>query len=177
MTRKCSLAAVLFDNRDDFLIDELTGGLANELVFVGELRIEVDEVHSGKSSHVISISKPWKALRIVALGNSANVNEISEANADDGEHCNNARESRATGPGRRTERWGWRNGRCCRAMFQSGTVFQFGPFEAGLHAPRENQAIENTRVKRVASRQKACTGIAGQSACGCSRLHLGVASV
>ena len=51
-------------------------------------------------------------------------------------------------------------------MFQSGTVFQFGPFETGLHTRRENQAIENTRVNGVASRQKACTGIAGQSACG-----------
>ncbi len=51
MMRERSFAAVLFDDGDDFVFDELARGLANEFFLVVELRIEIDEIHSCKSSH------------------------------------------------------------------------------------------------------------------------------
>jgi len=42
---------VLFDDGDDFVVDELAGGLADKFFFVVELGIKVDEIDTGKRGH------------------------------------------------------------------------------------------------------------------------------
>jgi hypothetical protein len=58
---------VLFDDGDNFILDELAGGLANELFFVVELRVKVDEVDAAVSGHACSSVRccavPWFVWR------------------------------------------------------------------------------------------------------------------
>ena len=51
MLRKCSLATVFFDDGNNFVVDETPRRLPDEFFFVVELRIKIDEIHTGKSSH------------------------------------------------------------------------------------------------------------------------------
>src|SRR5580704_1299074 len=48
---KRTLAAVFFDDGNDFVVDESPSGLPDELFFVVQLRIKIDEINTGKSSH------------------------------------------------------------------------------------------------------------------------------
>src|ERR1700736_5582265 len=49
--RKRAFAAVFFDDGDDFVLDELPRGLADEFFFVVELQIEIDVIHSAVCGH------------------------------------------------------------------------------------------------------------------------------
>src|SRR5206468_3037039 len=51
MLRKRRFAAVLFDDGNDFVLDELTSGLPHQFFFVVQLRIKIDVIDSGISSH------------------------------------------------------------------------------------------------------------------------------
>src|SRR6266481_9157152 len=51
MLREGSLTVVLFDDGDDFVVDELPRGLPDQLFFVVQLRVKIDEIHTGESSH------------------------------------------------------------------------------------------------------------------------------
>src|SRR5207248_10303724 len=83
MHRESGFAAVLFDNRNNFVFDEFARGLPDEFFLVIELRIKIDEIHSGISGHVwlpnfrkivsnilsrISLAPPAGDLRALALG-------------------------------------------------------------------------------------------------------------
>ena len=48
---KGGFAIVPLDDGQDFVIDELARGLADEAIFVAEQGIEIEEVHPGKSRH------------------------------------------------------------------------------------------------------------------------------
>ena len=48
MLRECTFAAVLFDDRDDFVVDELAGRLADKFFFVVQQGIKINEIHTGK---------------------------------------------------------------------------------------------------------------------------------
>jgi hypothetical protein len=41
-------ATILFDDRKNFVVDELARGLANQFLFVIELGIKIDEVDTGE---------------------------------------------------------------------------------------------------------------------------------
>src|SRR6266404_315964 len=51
---KRSFAAVLFDDGDDFVFDELARCPAHQLFFVVKLRVKVDEVDAAVSGHACS---------------------------------------------------------------------------------------------------------------------------
>ena len=51
MHRKCSFPAVFFDDGDNFVFDEFARGLAHQFLFVVELGIEIDEVHTAVLRH------------------------------------------------------------------------------------------------------------------------------
>jgi hypothetical protein len=53
MLRESSFAAVFLDDGNNFVIDETPSGLPDEFFFVVQLRIKIDEIHTGKSSHPI----------------------------------------------------------------------------------------------------------------------------
>src|SRR3981081_574219 len=61
--RKCAFTAVLFNDGDDFVFDELPGGLPDEFFFVVELRIEIDVIHSAVCGHLaLPVCGSWLAL-------------------------------------------------------------------------------------------------------------------
>src|SRR5258708_13514459 len=57
MFRECRVAAVLFDDGNNFVFDELPRRLPHQLFFVVQLRIKIDEVDSAISSHTALLVK------------------------------------------------------------------------------------------------------------------------
>src|SRR5260370_42590589 len=51
MLRKNALAVLFFNDRDDFILDELPRRLAHQFFFVVQLRIKINKIDSAISSH------------------------------------------------------------------------------------------------------------------------------
>jgi hypothetical protein len=49
-------AAVLFDDRNDFVFDEFACRLADKFFLVVQLRIEIDEIHSAEFHHTLLLT-------------------------------------------------------------------------------------------------------------------------
>src|SRR5262249_23013909 len=54
MHGESGFAAVLFDDGDDFVLDELAGGLTDQFFLVVQLRVKIDVIHSGIFGHAES---------------------------------------------------------------------------------------------------------------------------
>src|SRR5262249_21375338 len=68
MHGESGFAAVLFDDRNDFVFDEFSGGLADELFFVVKLGIKIDVIHSGVLGHAASSLGSTNGLQTTFLG-------------------------------------------------------------------------------------------------------------
>jgi hypothetical protein len=49
--RESGFAVVLFDDGQNFVVDKLAGGLADQFFFVVKLGIKIDEIDTGKRGH------------------------------------------------------------------------------------------------------------------------------
>src|SRR6266849_6493774 len=58
--RKSRFAVVLGDDGQHFVVHKLPRGLADELFFVVQQRVEFDEVHSGEACHELSLRVPLR---------------------------------------------------------------------------------------------------------------------
>ena len=76
-----AFAAVLFDDGDDLVVDELAGRLAHQFFFVVQLRIKIDVIHSAKSGHA---ALPVRAAVGRTLHASAKFPEIFQKGGDVG---------------------------------------------------------------------------------------------